>query len=71
MSTRKKAENVSVEVQEETLFSKEQLLTCAKYVKRKDLINSLLEDGGEYTFSQVDKMIDAFLEKDFTERKGE
>ena len=72
MSTKtKKTEGNSVDVQEETLFSKEQLLTCARYAKRRDLVNSLLENGKEYTFSQVDAKIQAFLDGDFTERKGE
>lgn len=67
----KKTEENSVKVQEETLFSKGQLLTCAKYAKRKDLVNSLLEEGYSYTFTEVDEKINAFLEGDFTERKGE
>lgn len=63
--------SVMVETVTEPAFEKVQLVNCAKYSGRKDLMNALLVDGQKYTFSQVDKMIQDFDSGDFTERKGD
>ena len=47
----------------EKMFSKAQILLSKKYFTRKDLLNVILEDGVEYTFSEVDKKIDNFMKK--------
>jgi hypothetical protein len=60
---------VNVETVTEPVFEKVQLVNCAKYAGRKDLVNALLVDGQQYTFSQVDKMIQEFDTGDFTENK--
>ncbi len=44
----------------ETKFTKENILKSKKYHNRKDLLNVLLEDK-EYTFSEVDALIDKFM----------
>lgn len=47
----------------EKYFSKAQILSSKKYFTRKDLLNVILEDSVEYTFSEVDKKIDNFMKK--------
>ncbi len=42
-------------------FVKESIVNSNKYSNRKDLLNSLLENGKEYTFEQVDEIIDKFM----------
>lgn len=42
-------------------FTKAQLMSSRKYADRKDLIGALLDDGIEYTVSQVDGLIENFL----------
>lgn len=42
-------------------FTKVQLMNSKKYAGRKDLIGALLDDGIEYTISQVDEMIEKFM----------
>lgn len=42
-------------------FTKAQLMNSKKYADRKDLIGALLDDGIEYTISQVDEMIEKFM----------
>ncbi|MFR4520392.1 MAG: hypothetical protein ACLT40_10585 [Fusobacterium sp.] len=55
-------EKEKIEKAEKT-FSKAQILSSRKYFTRKDLLNVILEDGIEYTFSEVDKKIDNFMKK--------
>lgn len=43
------------------VFTKEQLKTSAKYANRRDLLESLLKDGKEYTIATVDEMIKKFM----------
>lgn len=42
-------------------FTKESIINSNKYSNRKDLLNGLLKDDKEYTFEQVDEMIDKFM----------
>ena len=65
----KKTDTGSVQPTTEPAFSKEQLINCKKYAGRRDLVNALLDDNQKYTFSQVDRMIQAFDSEDFTENK--
>lgn len=46
-----------------TVFPKSRLLTFGRYANRRDLLTALLDDGKEYTFEQVDKLLDDFLKK--------
>lgn len=50
-----------VEDQEVVTFLKEQLLSAEKYSNRKDILGVLLEDGKEYSFDQVDTLMDEFM----------
>lgn len=47
----------------EEMFSKAQIIGSKKYFTRRDLLNAILEDGREYTLSEVDKKIDSFMKK--------
>ena len=46
-----------------TTFTKDRLVASEKYVRYRDLLNVLLEDGKEYTDSEVQATIDGFLHK--------
>ncbi len=56
------AEKEKIEKAEE-MFSKAQIIGSKKYFTRRDLLNAILEDGREYTLSEVDKKIDSFMKK--------
>lgn len=45
------------------VFPKSSLLNFERYAHRRDLLSALLDDGKEYTFEQVDKLLDDFLKK--------
>lgn len=45
----------------EPMFTKEQILSANKYRNRKDILGSLLEDGKNYSFKQVDELMDKFM----------
>ena len=46
----------------ELLFTKSQICEAQKYKTHIDIVSALLEDDKKYTFEQVDKIIDKFLE---------
>lgn len=52
-----------VEPKAATTFTKDRLVASEKYVRYRDLLNVLLEDGKEYTDSEVQATIDGFLHK--------
>ena len=52
-----------VEPKATTIFTKDRLVASEKYVRYRDLLNVLLEDGKEYTDSEVQATIDGFLHK--------
>ena len=52
-----------VEPKATTTFTKDRLVASEKYVRYRDLMNVLLEDGKEYTDSEVQATIDGFLHK--------
>nr|DAW58424.1 MAG TPA: hypothetical protein [Caudoviricetes sp.] len=49
---------------DEILYSKEQIITSKKYSNRKDILNVLLKDDEEYTFSRIDEIIENFMNKE-------
>ena len=49
---------------DEVLYSKEQIITSKKYSNRKDILNVLLKDDEEYTFSRIDEIIENFMNKE-------
>lgn len=44
-----------------TKYPKEQILRAARYAKRRDLLQVLLENNKTYTFEDVDDRIQKFL----------
>ena len=45
------------------MLFRSRLVASEKYVRYRDLLNVLLEDGKEYTDSEVQAAIDGFLHK--------
>lgn len=43
------------------LFSKEQLLAAERFRGRRDILNALLAEGGQYTVADVEQMIEKYL----------
>ena len=52
-----------VEPKATATFTKDRLVASEKYAHYRDLLNVLLEDGKEYTDSEVQAVIDGFLHK--------
>lgn len=48
----------------EVAFSKEQILKSSRYVDKRDILNSLLEDDKRYKLNEVDTFISDFLKKE-------
>lgn len=42
-------------------FSKEQLLAAERFHGRRDIVNALLAEGGQYTIAEVEKMIADYM----------
>ncbi|WFD12210.1 hypothetical protein [Tepidibacter hydrothermalis] len=57
----KSADVETVESVEVMTFSKEKIISAKKYSNRKDILNELLEDGKEYSFDQVDTLMDDYM----------
>ena len=53
----------TVEPKAATTFTKDRLVASEKYARYRDLLNVLLEDGKEYTDSEVQTALDGFLHK--------
>ena len=49
---------------DEILYSKEQIIKSKKYSNRKDILNVLLKDDEEYSFSRIDEIIENFMNKE-------
>lgn len=49
---------------DEILYSKEQIIASKKYSNRKDILNVLLKDDEEYSFSRMDEIIENFMNKE-------
>lgn len=49
---------------DEILYSKEQIISSKKYSNRKDILNVLLKDDEEYSFSRIDEIIENFMNKE-------
>ena len=52
------------ETESERTHPKERLLKSKAYKDKTDLLHALLEDGKSYTRAQVDKRVNAYLEKE-------
>ena len=49
---------------DEVLYSKEQIIASKKYSNRKDILNVLLKDDEEYSFSRIDEIIENFMNRE-------
>ena len=49
---------------DEILYSKEQIIASKRYSNRKDILNVLLKDDEEYSFSKIDEIIEEFMNKE-------
>ena len=49
---------------DEILYSKEQIIASKRYSNRKDILNVLLKDDEEYSFSKIDEIIENFMNKE-------
>ena len=49
---------------DEVLYSKEQIIVSKKYSNRKDILNVLLKDDEEYSFSRIDEIIENFMNQE-------
>ena len=49
---------------DEILYSKEQIIASKKYSNRKDILNVLLKDDEEYSFSKIDEIIENFMNRE-------
>lgn len=47
----------------ESIYSKEQILASAKFAGRRDILDVLLEDGKEYTITEVNSVMDGWMKK--------
>lgn len=54
-------ETVSSASEKAVKFSKEQLISAARYAKRRDLLSVLLESGKTYSVEEVDSQIAKFM----------
>lgn len=68
MSGRKKEADDIEEVVEpvkvqsdQALFTKEQILSSAKFRNRRDLVDALLDEKLSYTIETVDKLVNSFM----------
>ena len=43
------------------VFSKEQLLAAERFRGRRDVVNALLTEGGQYTIADVEQLIEKYL----------
>lgn len=49
------------QVAEKVTFSKEKILSAKRYRNRVDLLGVLLKDGKDYTFDEVDALLENFM----------
>ena len=49
------------EIQQESKFTKEQILASKKYSNRRDALVAILYDNKSYTLEQVDSLLEKFM----------
>ena len=47
--------------QTEPMFSKEQILTSARFANRRDLVDALLDEDISYTMKTVDNLVEKYM----------
>lgn len=53
----------SKEIKQKDTYTKESIIKSKKYFNRKDLLMTILKDGVQYTFEEVDSLIDKFMKE--------
>lgn len=48
---------------DESLFSKEQLLSAMRFSNRRDLLGAILEDDKKYSIADVEKKLDDYYKR--------
>lgn len=63
MATKKAAgaEAIEIVVQNQPVFTKQQLMQSAKYANRQDILNALIQDGEEITLDEVESRVSDFM----------
>lgn len=62
MAVRKKVADVTTEVQSVPIkFSKEQILSSAKYRNNRDLVDAILDEKKKYTIENVDSLVEKYM----------
>ena len=51
----------TTETESAIAFSKEDILKSAKFRNRRDLLGALLEEGADYSYAEVDKLLADFM----------
>lgn len=59
--TEKRKRPVKAEEKSEPAFSREQIAASARYDGHRDVVNALLDDGKQYTMTQVDDLISSYM----------
>lgn len=52
------------EVKEAIKYSKQAIVNSKRYANRKDILNVLLEEEREYSFDEIDSILDDFMSKE-------
>ena len=55
------AKKSAAEAANEKLFTKEALVGSKHFIRNRDLVSALLEDGKEYTIKEVEEQISKYL----------
>lgn len=55
------AKNKTNTIEQMTAYPKEQIISSKKYENRRDALGVLLKDGKEYTFEDVDSLLEKFM----------
>lgn len=53
----------SKEIKQKDTYTKESIIKSKKYFNRKDLLMTILKDDVQYTFEEVDSLIDKFMKE--------
>lgn len=53
----------SKEIKQKDTYTKESIVKSKKYSNRKDLLMTILKDDVQYTFEEVDSLIDKFMKE--------
>ncbi len=61
MPQKRKVPESAEPAKRENRFSKDQLLESERFRGRKDMLDALLTEGGKYTISEAEQMIEKYM----------